>query len=297
MKMLQNHLLDQLAPLNLNLARLKCLALLLVSLLRHCTVNLTILATDNLTGAKNESCYRRFQNFFLKSTLDLVSVGRLILGKIPRPERGWVLSLDRTNWKFGQRHINILTLGVVVNHIAIPIAWRVLPQATKRGNSNTAQRIDLPTTVLLFLKAEDILVLTMDREFGGEKWLKWLDNQNIGFVVRIKSNTLVGGKSAGQYRFTGKAKKAGLRRSIWNMEIFFTSKTITAKGRRDERLYIVSNRFHGREALELYKLRWGIERLFSHLKKRGFNLESTHMSEAVKLEKLFALVSLAFVFS
>jgi len=49
--------------------------------------------------------------------------------------------------------------------------------------------------------------------------------------------------------------------------------------------------------LELYQLRWGIELLFSHLKKRGFHLESTHMSEGKKLEKLFALVSLAFLFS
>ncbi|MGK0188778.1 MAG: hypothetical protein ACI9R3_004592, partial [Verrucomicrobiales bacterium] len=37
--------------------------------------------------------------------------------------------------------------------------------------------------------------------------------------------------------------------------------------------------------------------LFSHLKKRGFDLEATHMSEAAKLEKLFALVTLAFLFS
>ena len=49
--------------------------------------------------------------------------------------------------------------------------------------------------------------------------------------------------------------------------------------------------------LELYKLRWGIEQLFSHLKKRGFNLEDTHMTDTKKIEKLFALVSLAFLFS
>ena len=61
--MLNDHLLLELASLNLNLARLKCLTLLLSSMLRQRTVNLTILATENLTGAKNESCYRRFQNF------------------------------------------------------------------------------------------------------------------------------------------------------------------------------------------------------------------------------------------
>lgn len=72
---------------------------------------------------------------------------------------------------------------------------------------------------------------------------------------------------------------------------------LQSKGRLDERLHVISNRFNGEEALELYSLRWGLELLFSHLKKRGFDLEATHMSDSKKLEKLFALVSLAFLYS
>ena len=295
--MLNSHLLEELAPLKLNLARLKCLALLLASLLRHRTVNLTILATENLSGSANESCYRRFQRFFLQCSLSPASIGGLILAKLPRPKRGWVLSMDRTNWKYGKRHINILTIGIVVKKVAIPIAWRVLPPTTKRGNSNTSHRIKLVTEVLRMLSAKDIFVLAMDREFGGRKWLQWLDKQSIGYVVRIKANTIVGNKLASQHRSTRKGKKASSRQKIWGMELFFVTKTITSKGRRDDRLHLISNRFHGAEALELYKLRWGIEQLFSHLKRRGFNLEDTHMTDAAKLEKLFALVTLAFVFS
>ncbi len=295
--MLQHQLLEELAFLNLNLARLKCLALLLASLLRHRTVNLTFLASENLSGAKNESCYRRFQNFFLLAPLCLLSVGRLILRKIPRPENGWVLSMDRTNWKYGKRHINILTVGIVVHQVAIPIAWKVLPQATKRGNSNTRQRMALFTEVLKLLKADDIHLLAMDREFGGKEWLEWLDFKGVGYVVRIKSNTLVSGRAARQHRTTTKNKKSSLPQQVWGMDVFFACKTIQSKGRRDTRLYLISNRFSGTDALEKYKLRWGIEQLFSHLKKRGFNLESTHMTDGTKLEKLFALVTLAFLYS
>ncbi len=81
------------------------------------------------------------------------------------------------------------------------------------------------------------------------------------------------------------------------MNLFFSSKFIKSKGRRDSHLYIISNRFSGKEALRLYRRRWGIEQLFSHLNKRGFDLEATHMRDARKLEKLFALVTLAFLFS
>lgn len=295
--MLKDHLLSELSSLNLNLARLKCLTLLLDSMLRHRTVNLTILATENLTGAKNESCYRRFQNFFLHTTLCLISVGHFILAKIPKPKEGWTLSMDRTNWKYGKRHINILTVGVIVNNIAIPIAWKVLPQKTKRGNSNTKHRIALFNKVLRMMKARDIYLLAMDREFGGAKWLEWLDIRDVGYVVRVKSNTIVGDKLANQYGSTRYKKGSHQRQNVWALNVFFSCKAISCKGRRDDRLYVISNRFSGKEALKLYQLRWGIELLFSHLKKRGFHLESTHMSEAKKLEKLFALVSLAFLFS
>lgn len=294
---LKELLLNQLADaIDINLARVKCLALLLSSLLRHRTVNLTILATENQSGAKNESCYRRFQNFFLHCALPLTAVGSLILRKIPKPAGGWVLSMDRTNWKFGKRHINILTVGVVVHNVAVPIAWKVLPQSTKRGNSNTAQRIKLLKSLSKLMQAAEIHVLTMDREFSGRDWLHWLDSKGVGYVLRVKSNTVVGRKLAHEHAAT-RGRKPLARQKIWSLNLFFASKRIENKDRRDSHLHVISNRFSGKEALDLYRLRWGIEQLFSHLKKRGFNLESTHMTEAAKLEKLFALVSLAFLYS
>ena len=297
MGVLNNHLLNQLdSALDINLARLKCLTLLVSSLLRHRTVNLTILATQNLTGAKNESCYRRFQDFFLNCTLPLSSLGKFILRKIPKPFEGWTLSMDRTNWKYGKRHINILTIGVVVNKVAIPIVWKVLPQKTKRGNSNTSQRIAIFNRLLGIMNPKEVYVLTMDREFCGSKWLEFLDDKGIGYVLRIKSNTIVGGKHASARR-KKRGEKAPKREEVWSMKVFFSRKFIQSKGRRDSHLYIISNRFSGKEALRLYRRRWGIEQLFSHLKKRGFDLEATHMKEPRKLEKLFALVTLAFLFS
>ena len=44
-----------------------------------------------------------------------------------------------------------------------------------------------------------------------------------------------------------------------------------------------------------YKKRWSIELLFSHLKKRGFNLEDTHMTQVEKVERLFGVVTLRFL--
>jgi len=279
--MLKDQLLEELAPLNINLARLKCLILLMTALLRHKTVNLTFLSTENHTGAKNESCYRRFQNFFLKVPLCFICIGKFILSRIPKPKDGWVLSMDRTNWQFGKRDINILTVGVIVNKVAIPIAWTCLPKTTKRGNSKTLHRISIFKKVLKLMEASDIRFVAMDREFGGKKWLQWLDLKEVGYIVRVKSNTIVGNRLAHQYSSTRKRKKPYERSEVWQMDVFFACKNISCKRRRDDRIYVISNRFSGPQALELYQLRWGIELLFSHLKKRGFNIEDTHMTNSV----------------
>ena len=122
--------------------------------------------------------------------------------------------MDRTNWKYGKRHINILTVGIVVNKIAVPIAWKLLPQKTKRGNPNTKQRIAIMQKLLLLMEAEDIQVLTMNREFGGEKWLNYLGTKSIGYVVRIKSNTIAGGRRACEYGTTRKKKRGHTKEPV-----------------------------------------------------------------------------------
>ena len=62
----------------------------------------------------------------------------------------------------------------------------------------------------------------------------------------------------------------------------------------DEFLIIATN--HNQYlALENYKKRWEIETLFSSLKKRGFNLEETHMSDRYKIHSLVAILSICFV--
>ncbi len=101
--------------------------------------------------------------------------------------------MDRTNWKFGRSDINFLVISIIAGKVSIPLVWKVLPKKTKRGNSNTNQRIALTNRLLKILPAKDIYVLTMDREFIGKKWLKYLNQKNIGYIARIKMNTLVDG--------------------------------------------------------------------------------------------------------
>ena len=119
-------------------ARLSFLAVFLIALLKVKTVNLTEIATALNPRARVSSNYRRLQRFFAEFELDYDVIAKLIVFVLPQPVGGYILSLDRTNWQFGQYSINLLVLAIVYKGVAFPVYRHFLD---KKGNSNTAERI------------------------------------------------------------------------------------------------------------------------------------------------------------
>ena len=65
------------------------------------------------------------------------------------------------------------------------------------------------------------------------------------------------------------------------------------KLRDGELLLVATNIPAPKNALRLYRKRWGIECLFADAKTRGFNIEDTHITGHAKLATLLAVVALA----
>ena len=277
-----------------NKARTKCMTALIYGILKMKSVNLSMVSTAFVGEVKQNSTYRKFQRFFEKFDLPIIDISKLILSKIPLPKEGYTLCMDRTNWKYGKHHINILTIGILVGKVCVPIVWTVLPQSTKNGNSRTCHRKDVIRKLLEIIPAENIYVLLMDREFNGTEWLKWIDDKHIAYILRIKKNVQIEGSSA-EVIGSKPGPNPQVKLSIFELNLFFGSKRM--KPTKSGIIYVVSNHFKGKEALQIYRRRWGIELLFSHLKRRGFNFEDTHMTEKKKLEKLMAILSLSFLYS
>jgi hypothetical protein len=128
---------------------------------------------------------------------------------------------------------------------------------------------------------------------GTVGWLGWLDIMGIPFVLRVKKNLRIGEATADYlccYKRWKKLRK--VRQSSFGLALLFAAKRIGNGA--DPYLAVVSNRFGGRDALEIYNLRWGIENLFSHLKKRGFDFEKTHLKNGRRIDRLVAVLSEAF---
>ena len=152
-----------------NKARLKVFAAMIVGVIHCRSSNLSRLSACQASEAKQESQYRKLQRFFEQWIFPWEDIAKITLLKIPKPRGGYILSMDRTNWKFGKTHINILTVGIVVGKVAVPIVWLTLPESTKRGHSNGRHRILIMKRLLKVLSPDDIDFLALDREFNGYK--------------------------------------------------------------------------------------------------------------------------------
>ncbi len=132
-----------------------------------------------------QSFYRRIQRFFADQYFDYRQTSQLIFNILSFDKVQ--LTLDRTNWKWGKRDINILMLAIVYRGIAIPIVWTLL---NKRGNSDTKERIALIQRFISIFGKDRIVNVFADREFIGEKWFTWLIENDIHFCIRVKKTLL-----------------------------------------------------------------------------------------------------------
>lgn len=279
--------------LNWNKARITCLTQIVQALFLVRTVNLTQIAEAFQTPVKEASSYRRIQRFFKNFSFDMSFIVILVCRFFMLGEK-CVLIMDRTNWKWGKSDINILMLSVEHFGIGIPLFWAVLENG---GSSSTKDRMKMMKRVIKAIGAKNIQVLLADREFIGETWFRFLIEEDIPFVIRVKQNFMAEGIRHGYAVPIGELlknlgrKKAHINHSItlWKHRLFASVEY--AKGAK-EPMIVVSNRAFP-NPLSLYRWRWGIETLFGCLKSRGFRMEDTHMVQPDKIEKLLFVLSIA----
>lgn len=101
----------------LNLSRTKCLAELILSMIKLQTINLANICNGFTGKSKPASTYRRLQRFIKEEIIPSRALAKLIvaikgLDSGDNKGKSWKLTMDRTNWKIGKIHINILYLAV-----------------------------------------------------------------------------------------------------------------------------------------------------------------------------------------
>ena len=285
----------------MNLARVKFFVLFISALCKVQTVGFEKLASAFDSRADTASSLRRIQRFMASYLLDTDLIARLIFRLLPH-QPPYRLAMDRTNWKFGKTNINVLVLAVVYQGVAFPLLFKLLP---KFGNSHTNERIELIQRFIHLFGTEALDCLTADREFVGEKWIGYLNDNQIRYSIRIRENFWVlqphNNKQIKASWMFSDLPVNGCRvhhRIVYvNNQLCYLagSKVKDKDGKVELQLVISFNK--PQDALSIYKERWQIETAFRALKSSGFNIEDTHLTDIDRIEKLFALVIVAFTWA
>lgn len=267
------------------------MAAIILGMISAGTVNLSEISTYVQCNLKHHSMYNRIQGFFTEFALNLDEVARFIMFIFNFTDIKLVF--DRTNWKFGKKNINFFVLAICYKTVSIPILWRSLDN---QGCSNDQERVDLLERFKALFSFSKVSDLFGDREFASKHLLKYLTDNKLNFTLRIKKSFKVP-NSQGQlvdaitlFRDLAISEvRVTENRSVLGQVVNISAERIDTD---DYRIIITNN--DSMNATQRYLEREQIERMFSCLKTRGFNIEDTHITNLDKLERLLGVVTIAF---
>jgi hypothetical protein len=215
------------------------------------------------------------------------------------------LTLDGTSWKRGRKWHHYLVLCIIYQGVAIPIYWVDLQ---KHGISNIKERKQLMKKVFksFNLKGKTLIA---DREYIGTGWFKYLIDNELDFVIRLKKNIYheaidqAKGKTVKQIiqkvkRSKVPHKSVQKKIELNGMQLTFTVIKNPAKNAKEELIFLISNRLDTAIKIAfIYRIRWKIEHCFKQLKSNGFDLEAMNVKGKAKQNLMFAVVIFTYVLS
>lgn len=291
-----------------NLLMLSCCILKVRSCnLQKCRDELASITGE--TALKQSTAYARLKRVFQTGLIEpVLKVVFLMTLYLVTPTGNCLVIVDRTDFKIGNRWVNLLVFGLEWHGVFIPLVWHDLGQ---RGLSSQQDRIDLLDRLLAWWKASKLalptLCITADREFIGQDWIMALEKRKIDYVIRIKSNLKFPLWFQDQLKDRAISLKTLARYMIkyeqQQMEIVLKGSLITRimlmpqEKLEDKESFIllITNLTDWHQAQAIFRRRWPIECCFKHLKSNGFDLEDLHLDGQHKINLLFAILSFVYV--
>ena len=271
--------------------------------LNKCKDKAISLSTGKVVQANSH--YVRFIRFFkMKAISEFILGIQALLVDISQIDLTYII-VDRTNWKRGIKNINLLTIGGLSCGVFLPLCWA---QLNKQGNSNFDDRRRLIERFINLLKKKHVdtssMVLLADREFIGAEWFKYLVEQKLHFVIRLKAKmyfdlqTYEGKKRTSLKYFNKYVEQFGIYAIPMKLNGCEYSFVIIKNPKHDPKepyIYFISDLKDAKAIAKHYLKRWKIESAFKHLKTNGFNIENANLKDDLKIELLMAIVVFAYV--
>lgn len=279
-----------------NKARADCFAAAAITAVQTKSVRLADIAAHLPGEARNESKFRRMQNFFLRLRPDYEAVARFVLGLLAAiiGRKPLVVAMDRTGGEARDHDVNLLVLSVCLGDAGVPLLWTDL---RRPGHSNTKKRIRRTRRLLRLLDVARIQCLVGDREFVGEDGFAWRLERRIPFVMRLRENM----KTTPEKGRTREAREhfAGLRPGEWpDLGVCHVCGVdmgvCGVRPRAGDVLILGYSGVSASDAKLFYLRRWNIETGFEKLKTHGFHFESSRLRGGGQYERLMSVLAVGF---
>jgi hypothetical protein len=292
-----NKLVSQLRPRE-RITRRRNFVWLLAGLYQSRSVHLSKIAEKVPGLAVLPSKTRRIQRWLANPAVRVREwyepMSRLIIQQLA--DSGLRLLVDGSKVGFGYQ---LLLVSVAYRKRAIPIAWTWVKSS--RGHSSAWKQTALLSYVHSLIPPKIKVTLVGDAEFGEVEVQKLLNSWGWRYVLRQKGRYLV--KTQGQstlQRLDSLVSQPGQK--IWLEGCLLTAKYLYPvnvlaywKSGEEDPWLLVTNLSDPQAVNRAYRRRMWIEESFGDLKGNGFDLESTHLRNFLRLSRLTLVVMLLYV--
>lgn len=206
------------------------------------------------------------------------------------------LIVDGSKVGFGHQ---LLLVAIAYRRRAIPLAWTWIKST--RGHSTAYKQRALLAYVHGLIPPNTKVSLVGDAEFGTISVLKLLKKWRWRYALRQRARTMV--KQHGKRNFQrldSLVSKMGDR--VWLQNCKLTAKygypvnmMIYWKSGEAEPWFLATNFCNPSATLKAYRRRMWIEETFGDLKGHGFDLESSHLRNFLRMSRLTLAVVLLYV--
>lgn len=185
----------------------------------------------------------------------------------------------------------LLMVSVAYRRRSIPIAWTWVTH--KRGHSTVKQQIALLTKIKALIPQGASVSLVGDSEFGKIDLLKKLESWKWFYALRQSGRELYQSVAAKDGLWHKLSKSVTKGKSIDLGEVYLTkqkahkTRLVAHWKKSEDTPWLLATNFPTMaQTLKAYKVRMWIEEMFGDFKGHGCNLESSHIRDDKKLDRL-----------
>ncbi len=282
------------------LTRIRTFVWLMVGMYRSRSVQLSQVASEIPGRAVLVSMARRLSRWLDNPAVRVrewyLPVVRELLQAMAATSWGVRLIADGSRVGFGHQ---LLMLSLAYRRRAIPVVWTWAK--CPKGHSSAIKQLALLAYVRRLIPTGIPVLLVGDSEFGAMVVLEQLDTWKWTYVLRQRAShgVQVEGQTAWQ-TFGSLVQSPG--QSRWVERALLTGRSAYpthllahwAAGEVEPWL-LATNLPCRSETLRAYRRRMWIEEMFGDMKGHGFDLESTHLRNFLRLSRLTLAVALLYV--